>query len=342
MSNKINQEHVIRLEHEFEDCLAIFDQAGIFTGPSVYFHRKTLAERARLQNLQEVLRDGLYFDYLYATLASWGMHRMGKGNTRLCEMEHMRKSIERQIPNILTLQNLHLEAVQVDRLERTAQLIWEIIQNLEIGIGGVKIVAGSKALHHILPELVPPIDREYTLRFFYGNKNINRPEYELFYEIYRQYHHLAVSQRGVIATAIRRGGNMNTSTTKVIDNAIVGFVLKHIKNQPPLERAFPHPVQPAPDAAVRPAKGETHAMQILRAAGALVTAGNLTFTRDDVRRYRNISPEEWLNGYTAIFQGMRADHPGGAPKVADRYQGVFRQVSRGVYELTDKGRKVLG
>ena len=28
----------------------------------------------------------LFFDYLYATLASWGMHRMGKGKTKLRDL----------------------------------------------------------------------------------------------------------------------------------------------------------------------------------------------------------------------------------------------------------------
>ena len=79
----------------------------------------------------------------------------------------------------------------------------------------------------------------------------------------------------------------------------------------------------------------------MRASGTLVKAGNQTFTRDEVRRYLQLSPKEWLNGYTAIFQGMRIDQPGGAPEVPKKYRGVFRRVRRGIYALTPYGVGLL-
>ena len=44
------------------------------------------------------------------------------------------------------------------------------ISGLRISASETQIVAGSRALHHVLPELVPPIDREHTIQFFYGYK----------------------------------------------------------------------------------------------------------------------------------------------------------------------------
>ena len=35
---------------------------------------------------------------------------------------------------------------------------------------------GSKVLHHVLPDLVPPIDRQYTFKFFYGRTLLSIPE----------------------------------------------------------------------------------------------------------------------------------------------------------------------
>jgi hypothetical protein len=82
---------------------------------------------------------------------------------------------------------------------------------------------------------------------------------------------------------------------------------------------------------------ETHAAQILRAALALNKAGHRTFTRKDIREYLQLSPKEWQNGYTAIFQGMREDHPGGAaPQVGQDYRDVFYRVDRGLYRLTER------
>jgi hypothetical protein len=74
---------------------------------------------------------------------------------------------------------------------------------------------------------MPPIDREYTLRFFYNP--LNQGDEVAFKEIYPYFHKIASACRDEIVTYIGHG--MNTSQTKVIDNAIVGFVLKDLKNK---------------------------------------------------------------------------------------------------------------
>jgi hypothetical protein len=49
----------------------IFDRSRLFTGPSVYFHYRSL-ERLRHHNSPvEAIRDDLFLESLYATLASW-------------------------------------------------------------------------------------------------------------------------------------------------------------------------------------------------------------------------------------------------------------------------------
>lgn len=86
----------------------------------------------------------------------------------------------------------------------------------------------------------------------------------------------------------------------------------------------------------------THAEQILQALRILT--GNergAIFTRQQVRDCLNISPERWSAGYTAIFQAMRSDHPGGAPQIANRYEGIIERINRGEYRLTAKGKKLL-
>jgi hypothetical protein len=41
-----------------------------------------------------------------------------------------------------------------------------IYDSLRLAVSDATVVVNSKALHHLLPELVPPIDRQYTVRFF--------------------------------------------------------------------------------------------------------------------------------------------------------------------------------
>ena len=85
----------------------------------------------------------------------------------------------------------------------------------------------------------------------------------------------------------------------------------------------------------------THAEQILQAVVTMIRRGKTVFTRDEIRREIGISRDEWESGYTAIFQGMRSDHPGGAPKVRGKFRAVFRQVERGKHVLTDYGRQLI-
>ena len=82
-------------------------------------------------------------------------------------------------------------------------------------------MAGTKALHHILPDLVVPVDRTYTQKFFgwhnpefqYGQADVFCRSFEAFVEIARGAN-----------PAQYVGAGWNSSRTKVIDNAIVGML----------------------------------------------------------------------------------------------------------------------
>jgi hypothetical protein len=85
----------------------------------------------------------------------------------------------------------------------------------------------------------------------------------------------------------------------------------------------------------------THAEKIMRAVATLVyTEDKGIFTRDEIRIRIGVDRDEWMAGYTSIFQGMRSDQPGGAPPVGKRFCGVF-QVRRGKYSLRDYGWDLL-
>jgi hypothetical protein len=86
-------------------------------------------------------------------------------------------------------------------------------------------VANSKALHHLLPDLVPPIDRNYTLNFFLGRPYIRHGrDADYFMTLFPLFRQIAVScQAAIQARIMDPPVRMNTSVTKVIDNAILGF-----------------------------------------------------------------------------------------------------------------------
>jgi hypothetical protein len=78
-------------------------------------------------------------------------------------------------------------------------------------------VAGSNALHHVPPELVPPVGREYTLQFFYDHKMLQSGECQTFTEIFPKFHRILWSCKEEIRRRLRSA--MNISSTKVMDNA---------------------------------------------------------------------------------------------------------------------------
>jgi hypothetical protein len=77
-------------------------------------------------------------------------------------------------------------------------------------------VANSKALHHLLPDLVPPIDRNYTLMFFVGCPYIyRRRDADYFKALFPLFREIAVRCRADIRTRIRTPWEgMNPSVTK--------------------------------------------------------------------------------------------------------------------------------
>lgn len=221
---------VDELIENFNDYIDFFNRSNLFIGPSLYFHKKTL-ERVELnQNPIKTIEDEIFYDYLYAMLTAWGMHRMGPGSTKLTEMNILKESFRKQKNKIELLSNYEIDSIPNNEIFHITSKIWELIENLEISISKTKIVAGSKALHHLFPKLIPPIDREYTIRFFYNRTNMNQGDKKAFKEIYPYFIKIAKSCKDDIKHQIGNG-LMATSKTKIIDNAIVGYVLKEIKKK---------------------------------------------------------------------------------------------------------------
>jgi hypothetical protein len=221
------EQRVRQLIAEFSPCLEAFDVAQLFTGPSLHFYFKTLGARAKHGNAIEALNDDEFFEGLYATLTAWGMHRMGPGNAKLADLAVIKASFQRQREPISRLEAHDITSMEQTQLHQLTNDLWNVLRELRVGIGQTKIVANSKALHLLLPALMPPIDREYTIRFFYSHTTLSRGDEDTFREIYPYFHQIASSCRDAIRQRVKAGQGMDTCATKVIDNAIVGFVRTH-------------------------------------------------------------------------------------------------------------------
>ena len=97
-----------------------------------------------------------------------GMHRMGTGGSKMRSFGAFHASVEPIRDKIAMAQQLTVSAID----DAGWALLKEIIQGIKIMASGTSLVGNSKVMHHMLPNIVPPIDREYTLRYLCGNTNI--------------------------------------------------------------------------------------------------------------------------------------------------------------------------
>jgi hypothetical protein len=139
-----------------------YEQFAAFGGPSVYFHRECLraAETAFL-SVRHV-------ETLYATLASWGMHRMGgadRTKTKLTDWDRFCGSIMASAPRLEQFRGRRMLDVAAGEYLDAIKSLRGIYKALDLTQAEATVVVNSKALHHILPEFIPPIDRQYTIRF---------------------------------------------------------------------------------------------------------------------------------------------------------------------------------
>lgn len=220
----------------FSACLDAFDKENLFTGPSLYFHAKTrhILDRCRAvincapQAVAECIEDESFLESLYATLTAWGLHRMGPGNAKLVEFRQFTQAFRQRKDAICELSSVRIDDLADDQVKRVAAQIWRLVAGLEIGLGEARIVRGSKALHHFLPDLVPPIDRAYTLKFFFHVNTFDQEKEQVcFMAAYPWFRTIAIQCRREVARRLSADSGWDTSITKVIDNAIVGYVRKH-------------------------------------------------------------------------------------------------------------------
>ena len=169
-------QRIEELSSDIPHWLYAFDAAATFSGPSLYFHLRTLDCLRRHSSAVEALYSDEFFDWLYATLASWGMHRMGRGSTKLRELPEIKASVRSQAAVIERLQEIRLASLSDAQFRSVLHDIWLTLSALTVSVAEAKIVANSKVLHHILPDLVPPIDRTYTYTFFYNRNRLSIPQ----------------------------------------------------------------------------------------------------------------------------------------------------------------------
>jgi hypothetical protein len=206
-----------------------------FGGPSVYFHIQAIKEQ------ETAFLSKRHLEMIYAALASWGMHKMGDPDStkaKLVNFSEFENSILIHKDQFKLLTSLRMDNCTQDEYSKYIDQLEKIYYNLNVSISKATIVANSKTLAHILPNLIPPIDRQYTIRFFtqeYKNfytktgkfKAVSLPE-----NIQDQFSDFKKYCCGIKALYDRCDNkyfqidkdSFNTSSPKIMDNLIMAFV----------------------------------------------------------------------------------------------------------------------
>jgi len=206
---------------DIEKWVTIANQDGMTDSPDRHFHIRTM-DRLRDIGLAGVFKDALFFDYLYATLISWGMNR-GKKENRLCGFEGFMNSICSYREEIIKLSSQSLAALNSadsGLVNDVAGNLWELLTDISSSLSAreSKLVLGTKTLHHLLPDLVPPIDNVFTLGFFPYSGGSER----IFKQVFIDYLYVYENEHALIEKLIRTNP-LNSCITKTIDNAIIGY-----------------------------------------------------------------------------------------------------------------------
>jgi hypothetical protein len=203
---------------EFQRFLRVFERNPPFTRfGQLEYHLATIRRRRELGSTAKSIDDDQFPASLYKTLQAWGI---GARASNLRPLGAFVDAIRAKGSEIADLDALLIDDPTLN-VNAIGERIWRLIDTLGIVANDARIVPGSKALHHLLPELVVPIDRAYTQKFFrwhnpefqYGQAACFRHAFSAFVEIARRAN-----------PAQYVGVGWNSSRTKVIDNALVGML----------------------------------------------------------------------------------------------------------------------
>jgi len=210
-----------------------FYDAEVFTGPSLFFHLRSLETRRSEDFI-------LHLEFIYATLASWGMHRMGEGGAKMQNFHVFRRSVEPLRKDILEAGNIDYRLMS----EFHWLLLEKIFRSIKIMASGTSLVGNSKVMAHLIPNVIPPIDRQYTLKYLMGNSTIENDlnyEWNLLKGLVGDFFLPVATDNRFLMLAEKWMSDQvtypwDTSILKVVDNLLIGAkrrsVEKSVKGKP--------------------------------------------------------------------------------------------------------------
>ena len=186
-------------------------------------HKDLIKRRKQFSTPIEVIdADKDFLRDLKELLSAW---KVGKRRARIVNMRDFEYELKETAQCLDDLRDYRIENIKLQDRKNVACRLWKIIKELEITTAErSRLVSGSKAIHHLLPDLVPPMDTDFTARFFRGKKGFRTTERSFFLNVYPQFAALACYLTQDETLMKRVSNDFNTSIPKTLDNTIIGYV----------------------------------------------------------------------------------------------------------------------
>jgi hypothetical protein len=220
LAKRARAQNIAMLCADFDAFLAEYAQAEtMFGNVSDHFYHRALARRQEV-GFEVLGSDALFADYSYAALATW------MGWQDLVPFDHFRNALPKFVGAVMDLGSSDILDLDGEMTEQIAGKLSHLFSVRLTTAKSQSVVAASKLLHFISPNLLPPIDNRYTLQFVFGpsGRPSGYPPSELFRFVFATCVLIGGRAAPAIRQAVQNDPQRCPGHAKVIDNAIIGFV----------------------------------------------------------------------------------------------------------------------
>jgi hypothetical protein len=179
-----------------------------------------------LRSSQKDITSDDFLKEVYEMLIAFKMNSRG---AKLSTLPDFKRLIKKHANTIQSLAKFKLEKVKA-----TDDSFKEAIDSLFCNLSGLTqtkapLVTFAKTMHFLLPDLFMPIDRRYTLRFFYESNPLNQKQ--CFLQVFEQFRQFAQKHHETLKGQVDKNSHWNRNIPKIIDNIIIAYVSENMESQ---------------------------------------------------------------------------------------------------------------
>ena len=225
----INLKEFFKDSNEINNCLKKVEDEYRPNSAANYLYNLILKEH--IDNKCINIKNRCFIDMLWATLDAWNMNSR---SAKLADIEDFKKKLIDNTEVTEAIESLKKYSIEDlseknDKSKGIFEQLKTLFNMLKLTDTDTKLVTFSKTMHFLLPNLIVPIDRKYTLKFFELNiNNAKDEEFDHFTNI--------ESTFGLFASEVNLDDFVSKNSkwckykTKIIDNIIIGYVKKEQNN----------------------------------------------------------------------------------------------------------------